>query len=245
MSEVSHRLSDFVIKLHASADMQGAWDALNDEIRKDGFIHALYGFMPTYPKKSILKEMLFFDSHDPAFMKGYEELGLSDNDPWTLHVMKSQRTVRYNDPKIWATMTKENLRVERYAADFGVDDGLAIPLRGETSMSWGGMGLVSSKARKTKETYRLLDAKQTDLEQICQAFHEFVLANGYFNSFGLSAKEKEVLPLIACGMNKHDIADRLNISYKTSEHHIYKIRSKLKCINDAQVTAKALVFNLL
>jgi DNA-binding CsgD family transcriptional regulator len=245
MIEISQRLCDFVTKLHASKSMDQAWDAFNDEVQSDGFAHALYGFMPTLPKKSLSREIIYFSSHDPKFMQEYEELALGDHDPWVYHVQRSISPIRWNDEEAWARMTKDMVRVENFAEDFGVHHGISFALRDTSPMAWGAVGLAAYKNQKSTETYRLLDAKQTELEQICQAFHEFVLANGYFNSFGLSPKEKEVLPLIVCGMDKHDIADRLKISYKTSEHHIYKIRRKLKCINDAQVTAKALVFNLL
>jgi len=51
----------------------------------------------------------------------------------------------------------------------------------------------------------------------------------------LTVREKEILQLVAEGHSGKEIADRLNISYKTVEHHRYKIMSKLSCHNVAQM----------
>lgn len=51
----------------------------------------------------------------------------------------------------------------------------------------------------------------------------------------LSNREREVFQLIAEGYTGKEIADKLNISYKTVEHHRYKIMAKLSCRNISQV----------
>ena len=54
--------------------------------------------------------------------------------------------------------------------------------------------------------------------------------------FGLSAKEKEVLILIAEGMSTKEIAWRIGVSTKTAESHRYNLMTKLKLHTVAELT---------
>jgi len=56
----------------------------------------------------------------------------------------------------------------------------------------------------------------------------------------LSPREREVFQLVAEGSSGKEIADKLNISYKTVEHHKYKIMSKLGCLNTTQLVRLAI-----
>ncbi len=56
----------------------------------------------------------------------------------------------------------------------------------------------------------------------------------------LSPREQEVFQLIAEGFTGKCIADKLNISPKTVEHHRYRIMEKLRCNNIAQIVRLAL-----
>lgn len=51
----------------------------------------------------------------------------------------------------------------------------------------------------------------------------------------LTNREREVLQLIAEGKTGKEIAATLNISYKTVEHHRYRVMNKLSCDNIAQL----------
>jgi DNA-binding NarL/FixJ family response regulator len=55
----------------------------------------------------------------------------------------------------------------------------------------------------------------------------------------LTGREREVLTLIAQGLNNHDIAARLHISGKTVSNHISNIFNKLRVADRAQAIVKA------
>lgn len=55
----------------------------------------------------------------------------------------------------------------------------------------------------------------------------------------LSAREREVLDLIARGMNNHEIAERLSISQKTARNHVSNIFNKLQVADRAQAIIRA------
>jgi DNA-binding NarL/FixJ family response regulator len=60
----------------------------------------------------------------------------------------------------------------------------------------------------------------------------------------LTARELEVLHLIAQGLRTADIATHLYLSPKTVEHHIAAILAKLQVRSRAEVTAYALAHGL-
>ena len=237
-------LEDFVDKLSACESMDEAWDVYNEALEAYGVEHACYGFMATLPRRAVTTEVLTWSSHATQFTDAYMTGNHPDND-WSVHwAMTRTEPQRWRAPEVLDGLSEQEQRTEELAYDFGLYEGIVIPIRGATPLSWGGIGLAAPNLDPA-EWGRLLACHQRELETVSQAFHEYVLAHGYLGHFELSEREREVVKWIACGLNKHDIADKLNISARTAEVHIYRIRRKLDCMNDAQVTAKALVFNLI
>ena len=61
----------------------------------------------------------------------------------------------------------------------------------------------------------------------------------------LTAREQEVLALIASGRSSKGIATQLGISFKTAVCHRYRIQTKLKAHNTADLTRAALRMGLI
>lgn len=241
--EKNAKLIAFIDRLKASRDMDDAWLIFDVEVKTYGIENALYGFIMGTPKQ-LPEEDIFFHSHREDFLDAYDQGGYMDCDWSLLHCQSSTETALWSTPEMFSKLNAKQMEGELLAQDFGLLEGIAIPLRGGTSLGWGGVGF-SATGMRAQEWYRFVALHQLELEALVQAFHEFVLSRGYFNVFGLSPRERETLKWVVHGLDKHAIADKFNISYKTSEVHMYRIRQKLKCVNDAQVTAKALVYNLI
>lgn len=238
-----YRLIDFVGRLKRCGTLDAAWEAYNREIRQYGVAHACYGFMPAAPRRTVTAEVLTFSSHRSDFTDAYMSAGHPDHD-WSVDwSMRETAAQRWKAPDVLDALTPRQRETEELAYDYGLHEGLVVPLRGPVAASWGGVGLAAA-GLDASEWGKVLSDSQSYLEAATQAFHETALANGYFNVFGLTAREREVLTLIASGATRQDIADRLSVSHRTAEVHTYRIRRKLRCVNDAQVAAKALVFNL-
>ncbi len=59
------------------------------------------------------------------------------------------------------------------------------------------------------------------------------------NPVGLTARELEVLPLLAVGLRNAEIASRLIISEKTVDHHVSSILRKLDARTRGEAVIKA------
>ena len=69
-------------------------------------------------------------------------------------------------------------------------------------------------------------------------------ANTRANPSGLTARELEVLALLAEGLRNAEIADRLFVSAKTVDHHVSAILRKLGARNRSEATVKASALGL-
>jgi DNA-binding NarL/FixJ family response regulator len=64
------------------------------------------------------------------------------------------------------------------------------------------------------------------------------------NAAGLTARQLEVLALLADGLTNTDIAARLTLSPKTVEHHVSAVLDKLQVATRGQAIAAAHRLNL-
>lgn len=241
--EKNAKLIAFIDRLKASRYMDDAWSIFDAEVKTYGIENALYGYTTGGPDQWI-EEETFFHSHREGFLNAYDQGGYMDCDWSILHCRHSTQSALWSTPEVFSRLNAKQMEGELLAQDFGLLEGIIIPLRGGTALGWGGIGL-SATGIKSKEWNGMIGSCQFHLEALSQAFHEFVLSRGYFNTFDLSPRERETLKWLVHGLDKHGIADRLNISSRTSEVHLYRIRRKLGCANDIQVVLKALTFNLM
>jgi DNA-binding CsgD family transcriptional regulator len=61
----------------------------------------------------------------------------------------------------------------------------------------------------------------------------------------LSARERQVLELVAGGLSAKQIAQGIGIAPRTVERHIENIRNKLRARNKTHMIAKAMAFGLI
>ena len=76
--------------------------------------------------------------------------------------------------------------------------------------------------------------------QVITAFKETKDLKLENQDFELSAREKEVINLLAGGNNYQQIADQLYISVDTVRHHIKNIYKKLHVHTQSEAVAKAI-----
>lgn len=103
--------------------------------------------------------------------------------------------------------------------------------------------------------------KNVDEEELMEAIKKVTVGEKYFNrkvselmietlrkgqvEVNITAREKEILQLVANGLSTKMIADRLFLSTRTVETHRVNIMKKLKVNNTAELIKKAAETNLL
>ncbi len=103
-------------------------------------------------------------------------------------------------------------------------DNLAAILRGIDEALAGGAPLNSHIARMILSTFNTVRPEQAETD--------------------LTEREREILALLAQGLIKKEIADRLGLSYHTVDTHVRNIYTKLKVHNLSGAVAKALRLGL-
>jgi DNA-binding CsgD family transcriptional regulator len=104
-----------------------------------------------------------------------------------------------------------------------------------------GSPLAPASARAARDVFARLGARR-DADRAAALLRELGLA-GRVTSRGdrdhLTAREREVLALIAAGLSNSQIAERLVIAPKTAEHHVGRVLAKLGVRSRAEAAAHA------
>lgn len=91
---------------------------------------------------------------------------------------------------------------------------------------------------------RLWLRRRDEIEAQVHVFHQrFQLI--YTDGFHLTARQKEVLRLVAAGLTVHQIAEKLGLSSATVDKHLRLAREALNATTTAQAIAQALRFSQL
>jgi DNA-binding CsgD family transcriptional regulator len=104
-----------------------------------------------------------------------------------------------------------------------------------------GSPLALSCARAARDAFERLGARR-DADEAAALLRELG-ASGRTAPRGerddLTAREREVLSLVAAGLSNAQIADRLVIAPKTAEHHVGRVLGKLGVRSRAEAAAHA------
>jgi NarL family two-component system response regulator LiaR len=123
-------------------------------------------------------------------------------------------------------------RVVVYSTD---DDSARI----QTALALGAVGFIS----KTSTATELLDALErlASGEQVIQVSGRRTVDAGWpGQTWGLTARESEVLAMLTAGLRNREIADALYVSVDTVKTHLRHIYRKLETNTRARTVAKAL-----
>ena len=93
----------------------------------------------------------------------------------------------------------------------GAKEVMTIPLNYVYFFSWNVLVIIAFVRYMIKRSELLTDG---------------AVSTGFINRYGISAREAEIIGLVAQGLSNKEIADELNISFTTVRTHIYNIYKK-------------------
>lgn len=234
-------------RLRGAKNFDECWELYLSEIRHFGFATALYGFIPHwYPRKDTPTcDIILTDNHPADFMARYDEAGHLQFDPSIGHCRTSEKPIRWYDPSYMNGLSRRELQVEDDARDFGLRNGLSIPLRFDQTLSWGGVGLNAGDM-PDREFTGLLEAYLPELTHLTAVFHDAVIERSYLQSFvQLTQRENECLLWAMTGSPISEAASRMGLKPETVKRHLFTARKKLRARTTTHAVSRALTLNLL
>lgn len=172
-------------------------------------------------------------------MKYYAEKDYIKHDPVFPYALTKREAFTWDAMEKTSALSKIEKQVMNEAAEAGIKRGLAVPIHGPQGEVMG-IGMASSihNPPPNRDELRILNA----------IAHQFHLSATQFDdappheTVKLSKRQVEILQWAATGKSRSVIADILNISEYTVDHHFTETFKKLKC-ND-RITAILTAFHL-
>lgn len=212
--------------------------ALSQFIQPFGFNSILITGLPAFGLRK-WQHSILYDGWPAEWAQRYQEMGHFTHDP----CVSQCRNI--GKPFLWRELQVNNMPVERArvmheATEFGLHDGLCVPIH--TPFRMPAVVTASGAA---------LHLEDADVPMIEMAFvHAFrALLGGQIGPVEstfpptkseLTPRERETLSWVAEGKSAEDVACILGISRYTVERHLTNIREKLDAINTTQAVVEAL-----
>ncbi len=242
-TSATHR--DFAEALRSAPDLESCQGCLAKALREYGIETFMYGFIPhAHPTRNSAAHAIALSFHPQDFMSHYHERGLQQHDPSIFYCLNETQPFRWMDPRINARLTARQLQVGLDAHDFGLQNGLTIPLRGVTPFDRGGIGLNAGRI-PAKEFSAIYSAHLNDIVALVELFNEAVLSRLLLSKMvTLSSREAVCLQRAAEGFNAEETADVLHIGVDAVKQYLSRARRKLNACNVTQAAARAVTLGI-
>jgi DNA-binding CsgD family transcriptional regulator len=221
------------------------WRRLDDLVCRAGFSHWSYAAAPGCPTATA--EAPRVTTYPAAHVKSCVDHGLLAPCPGLSFAFGAARPALFRTVRARTPMTRRLGALLRLNREFGVTRGIVVPLR--DVFGFTGMLAVS------------FDGSDAGLENLWKDRHEALLAevsvchrealSRFPRHFtrnavpSLTARQREILHLLAQGLSTQDIADSLHISVDTINKHSSAIKRHLGARTVGQATALAVRWGLI
>lgn len=175
----------------------------------------------------------------------YHQSGYAAVDPVTQEGIRSSLPFRWRNTLILPQYGAQARKVFDEAAEFGLRDGMTIPIRAA-----GGIGVMSMAVDDSALFRPSAAAERHVLHLMALHFHiacdrALSPAPAVMQAPRLTPREREVLLWAARGKTGWEIAQILNLTVRTVTYHVENARSKLGAASRAQAVVAAMAFGLI
>ena len=236
----------YIERLRVAETADAKFQVFSEAASAMGFEQAFYGFSVLSEDAQISDNAAIYSNFVPDFLTTYEDENLSDHDISVRHCTTSDLPAPWFDPGVLDGLSKEELKVEHVAMDFGFKAGMTIPTREGRDGIFGGVSVATRDASK-QSFEESLAAFGAHLQLLALCLHADVqqLLNPVCNEDTLTPREREVLMWAAIGQSSKQTARRLGITFRTVEWHLESARRKLSANNKVHAVSKAIARGLI
>lgn len=213
---------EFFDRLAAVQSTAEVADALVSEMKTLGYEYLTVWSVP--PPGSPLSGIML-NTRPSAFVQHYVESNHVLRDPVVTHLRRTLRTYSWSDVRSSRALTKGEVRIMDEARDFGITDGLTIPIITATNS----LAVVSPCGRSPD----LADRARSAINMIGIVGHQALKRLQQRGPqpepalASLPPREREIMQYIAIGKTDNEISDILNISATTVLTHVERAKRKL------------------
>lgn len=249
-------ICDFIAKLTRSNTAQQSWLVFLDAIEPLGFNSAFYG-LSFLDEQQQVPSGLYLSNYQPQFQVAYDELEGAHgavNDVVVRWCTEMDQPLEWQSAQHLALQTPQNRIIDDLAADFGMNYGVAIPIRSNSSLYTGGIGICAEGVNK--KTYDSDIAINVPLAiELSNLFHAhlFQLKNSNLLKMDIRTtmqpftnNELDTIKWLASGCSIKEIADsKLHKSAESVNLYIKSAKDKMQVKTRDQMIARAVIIGLI
>ena len=226
------------------------WARVLLELERFGVTSLMYGAIATKGELSFgtrTSSMIWKTNHDSAFFKRFGAEGRDDfidNCLTFEHCLTKTTPFIWHDPSSWEKATSAQLEHAQTAIELGLHVGFTLPT---TYFANDRLGAISVAAgNHTPLSFNMMWESQRDnLFKILDILDNQMREKYLAQVINLSPREKEVLQWLAAGLRPKQVAEKMQIGYRTVDKYIISAKTKLKAKSRDQAIAKAMIFNVI
>lgn len=222
LDHYAQRTFDFYERMALAESASEAADSLVAEFARLGFEFLTVWSVP--PPGSPVKGILL-NTRPLEYVQRYVEHDYVMRDPVVTHIRTARRTFSWSDVRQARRLTREEALIMDEAGEFGVSDGLTIPI----FTARGTLGVVSPCGKAPDLSDRARSAATMIAIIGHQTLHrlQHPRATAADACELLTAREREVMQWVAFGKTDAEISAILHISASTVAAHVESAKRKL------------------
>jgi DNA-binding CsgD family transcriptional regulator len=243
----TNALQNLVEDVRDEHNLDVFWDKISFALAPYGVTSMFYGAIASKAEAqqgTRTKNLVYRCDHTHEFTDYFGMDKLVDDCKSFEHILKETTPFIWHDANNWNDSRPEQWEQAQIEREMGLYLGFTLPTTLFDENSYGAHGICMGELIPGEFDKLWADKKQ-EIFSILSIMHTGMRQNHIGQVVKLSPREKEVLEWLASGINPQQIADRLNIGYRTVDKYIVSAKQKLKARTRDHAVAKALMFNII